>query len=99
MIRRFEAGHLELDEFSAVVLPCAEGDMEEYHTKWVSRVTWDDAVERGLARNQHVLEVQAHLPQSAGKDEVETAPTIDEDLGEPDLCHNRIQNQGELAGL
>jgi hypothetical protein len=98
MIRRFEAGHFELDELSAVVLSRAEGDWENYRTKWVSRVTWDDAVERGLARNQHVLEVQAHLPQSAGKDEVETAPTIDEDLGEPDLCHNRIQDRGNLPG-
>jgi hypothetical protein len=92
MIRRFEAGHFEFDELSAVVLPRAEGDWENYRTKWVCRVTWDDTVSGGLARNQHILEVQAHLPQSAGKDEVEIAPTIDEDLGEPDLCHNRIQN-------
>jgi hypothetical protein len=99
MVRRFEAGHFEFDELSAVVLPHAEGDWENYRTKWVGRVTWDDAVEGGLARNQHVLEVQAHLPQSAGKDEVETAPTIDEHLGELDLSHYRIQNQRKLAGL
>jgi hypothetical protein len=63
------------------------------------RVTWDDAVEGKLARNQHVLEVQTHLPQSAGEDEVEIAPTINEQLGEPDLSHHRIQNQRKLAGL
>jgi hypothetical protein len=99
MIGRFEVSHFEFDELSAVVLPCAEGGWKNYHTKWVCGVTWDDAVERGFAQNQHVLEVQAHLPQSAGEDEVETAPTIDEHVGEPDLCHHRIQNQGELAGL
>jgi hypothetical protein len=99
MIRRLEVGHFEFDELSAVVPPRAEGDWENYRTKCMRRVTWDDAVERGFAQNQHVLEVQAHLPQSAGEDEVEVAPTIDEDLSEPDLCHNKILNQGELAGL
>jgi hypothetical protein len=99
MVRRFEVSYFEFDELSAVVLPRAEGDWKNYHTKWVCRVTWDDAVKGGLARDQHVLEVQTHLPQSAGEDEVKTAPIIDEHLGEPDLCHHRIQNQGELAGL
>jgi hypothetical protein len=62
-------------------------------------VTWDGAIERGLAQNQHVCEVQTHLPQSAGEDEVETTPTIDEHLGEPDFCHHWIQDRGELTGL
>jgi hypothetical protein len=93
MVRRLEVSHFEFDELSAVVL------WKNYRTKWVCRVTWDDGVKGGLAQNQHVLEVQAHLPQSAGEDEVKAAPTIDEHLGEPDLCHHGIQNQGELAGL
>jgi hypothetical protein len=65
----------------------------------VCRVTWDDAVKGGLAGNQHVLEIQAHFLQSADEDEIEPAPTIDEDLGEPDLRHHRIQDQGKLTGL
>jgi hypothetical protein len=99
MIRRFEVSHFEFNELSTVVLPRAEGDCKNYRTKRVRRVTWDDAIERGLARNQHVCEVQAHLPQSAGKDEVETTPTIDEHLGEPDFCYHSIQDQGKLTGL
>jgi hypothetical protein len=65
----------------------------------VCRVTWDDAVKRGLAGNQHVLEIQAHLPQSADENEVEPASAIDEDLDELDLRHHRIEDQGELSGL
>jgi hypothetical protein len=57
------------------------------------------AIEGGFAQDQHAREVQTHLPQSAGEDEVETTPTVDEHLGEPDLCHHWIQDQGELAGL
>jgi hypothetical protein len=34
-----------------------------------------------------------------GEDEVETTPTVDEHLGEPDFCHHWIQDQGELTGL
>jgi hypothetical protein len=96
MIRRFEVSHFELDKLSTIVLPRAEGDWEDYRTKQVCRVTWDDAVEGGLAGNQHVLEIQAHLPQSADEDEVEPAPAIDEDLGKLDLRHYGIKDQGEL---
>jgi hypothetical protein len=99
MVRRFEVSHFEFDELSAIVLPRAEGDWEDYRTKRVCRVTWDDAVERRLAGDQHVLEIQAHFLQGADEDEVEPAPTIDEDLGELDLRHHRIQDQGELTGL
>jgi hypothetical protein len=99
MISRFEVSHFKFNELGVVVLPRAEGDWKDYRTKWVRRVTWDDAIERGLARNQHVHEVQTHLPQSAGEDEVETAPTIDEHLGEPDFCHHWVQDQGKLTEL
>jgi hypothetical protein len=99
MIRRFEASHFEFNELGVVVLPRAEGDWKDYRTKWVHRVTWDDAIEGGFARNQHVREVQTHLPQSACEDEVETTPTADEHLGELDLCHHWTQDQEELAGL
>jgi hypothetical protein len=99
MLRRFEVSYFELDKISAVVLPRAEGDWEDDRTKWVCRVTWDDAVKRGLAGNQHVLEIQAHLPQRADEDEVEPASTIDEDLGELDLRYHRIEDQGELSGF
>jgi hypothetical protein len=60
---------------------------------------WDDAVEGRLAGNQHLLEVQAHLLQSIDEDEIEPTPAIDEDLGKLDLCHHRVQDQGELARL
>jgi hypothetical protein len=48
MVRRFKVSHFELDKLSAVVLPRAEGDWEDDRTKWVCRVTRDDAVKRGL---------------------------------------------------
>jgi hypothetical protein len=99
MVRRFEVSHFELDKLSTIVLPRAEADWEDYRTKRVCRITWDDAVEGGFAGNQHVLEIQAHFLQSADEDEIEPAPAIDEDLGELDLCHHRIQDQGELTGL
>jgi hypothetical protein len=99
MVRRFEVSHFEFDELSTIVLPRAEGDWEDHRTKRVCRVTWDDAVKGGLAGNQHVLEIQAHFLQSADKDEIELGPTIDEDLGEPDLRHHRIQDQGKFTGL
>jgi hypothetical protein len=54
---------------------------------------------RGTTGNQHVLEIQAHFLQSADEDEIEPAPTIDEDLGDLDLRHHRIQDQGELTRL
>jgi hypothetical protein len=53
----------------------------------------------GTCWNQHVLEIQAHFLQSADEDEIEPTPAIDEDLGELDLCHHRVQDQGELTGL
>jgi hypothetical protein len=65
----------------------------------VCRVIWDDAVKGGLAGNQHVLEVQAYFLQCADEDEIEPTSAINEDLGELDLCHHRIQDQGELTGL
>jgi hypothetical protein len=99
MVRRFEVSYFELDKLSEVVLPRAEGDWEDDRTKWMCHVTWDDAVKRGLVGNQHVLEIQAHLPQSADEDEVEPASAIDEDLGELDLRHHRIEDQGELSGF
>jgi hypothetical protein len=99
MVRRFEVSHFELDKLSTIVLPRAEGDWEDYRTKRVCRVTRNDAVEGGLAGNQHVLEIQAHFLQSADEDEIKPAPAIDKDLGEPDLRHHRIQDQGELTGL
>jgi hypothetical protein len=99
MIRGFEVSYFKFNELGAVVLPRAEGDWKNYCTKWVRRITWDNSIERGLAWNQHVHEVQTHLPQSAGEDEVETTPTIDENLGEPDFCHHWIQDQGKLTGL
>jgi hypothetical protein len=99
MVRRFEVSHFEFDELSMIVLPRAEGDWEDHRTKRVCRVTWDDAVKGGFAGNQHVLEIQAHFLQSTNEDEIEPAPAIDEDLGELDLRHYRIQDQGELTGL
>jgi hypothetical protein len=99
MVRRFEVSHFEFDELSAIILPSTEGDWEDYYTKRVCHVTWVDAVERGLPGNQHILEIQAHFLQGTDKDEVEPASTIDNDLGELDLRHHRIQNQGELTGL
>jgi hypothetical protein len=99
MIRRFEVSNFEFDELGAIVLPHAESDWENHHAKWVRRITWDNAVEGRFAWSQHVREIQTHLPQSAGEDEVETTPTIDEHLGEPDFCHHWIQDQGELTGL
>jgi hypothetical protein len=82
-----------------IVLPRAEGDWEDHRTKRVCRITWNDAVKGGLAGNQHVLEIQTHFLQSADEDEIEPAPAIDKDLGELDLRHHRIQDQGELTGL
>jgi hypothetical protein len=98
MIRRFEVSNFEFNELGAVVLPRAEGDWKNHHAKWVCRITWDNTIERRFARNQHVREVQTHLSQSADEDEVETTPTIDKHLGEPDFCHHRIQDQGNLLG-
>jgi hypothetical protein len=99
MVRRIESSHFELDELSTIILPRAEGDWEDHRTKRVRRITWDDAVEGRLAGNQHLLEVQAHLLQSADEDEIEPTPAIDEDLGKLDLCHHRVQDQGEFARL
>jgi hypothetical protein len=39
------------------------------------------------------------ISQSAGEDEVETTSIIDEYSGELDLCHHRVQDQGEFAEL
>jgi hypothetical protein len=51
MIRRFEVSHFEFNELDKVFLPRAESDWKNYRAKWVRCVTWDDAIERGLARN------------------------------------------------
>jgi hypothetical protein len=99
MVRRVKSSHFKFDELSTIILPCAEGDWEDHHTKRLHRITWDNAVKRGLAGNQHVLEIQAHFLQSADEDEIEPAPSVDEDLGKLDLRHHGIQDQGELAGL
>jgi hypothetical protein len=99
MVRRFEVSHFEFDELSTIVLPRAEGDWEDHRTKWVCRITWNDAVKGGFAGNQHVLEIQAHFLQSADEDEIEPAPAIDVDLGELNLRHHRIHDQGELTRL
>jgi hypothetical protein len=56
MIRRFEVSNFEFNELGAVVLPRAEGDWKNHRAKWVRRIIWDNAVERRLARNQHVCE-------------------------------------------
>jgi hypothetical protein len=99
MIRRFEVSNFEFNELGAVVLPRAESDWKNHRAKWVRRITWDNAIERRFALNQHIREVQTHFPQSASEDEVETAPTVDEHIGEPDFYHHRVQNQGELTRL
>jgi hypothetical protein len=99
MIGRFEVSNFEFNELGAVVLPRTEGDWKNHRAKWVRRITWDNTVERRLTWNQHVREVETHLSQSAGEDEVEATPTVDEHLGEPDFCHHRVQDQGELTGL
>jgi hypothetical protein len=99
MVRRVKSSHFKLDKFSTIILPRAEGDWEDHRTKRVRRITWNDAVKGGFAGNQHILEIQAHLLQSADEDEIESTPAIDEDLGKLDLRHHRIQDQGELTGL
>jgi hypothetical protein len=99
MERRFKVSHFKFDELRMIIVPRAEGDWEDYRTKRVCCVTWDDAVEGRLTGNQHVLEIQAHLPQSANDDEVEPASAIDEDLGKLDLRYHRIKDQGELSGF
>jgi hypothetical protein len=63
------------------------------------RITLDNTVERRLPWNKHVRKVQTHLSQSAGEDEVETTPAVDEHFGEVDFCNDRIQDQGELIRL
>jgi hypothetical protein len=82
MIRRFKVSYFEFNELGAVFLSRAEGDWKNHRAKWVHRITWDNAVERRLAWNQHVREIQTHLSQSAGEDKVETTSAIDEHLGE-----------------
>jgi hypothetical protein len=99
MIRRFDVSNFKFNELGAVVLPCAEGDWKNHHAKWVRHITWDNAVERKFAWNQHIREVQTHLSQSACEDEVETTPTVNEHLGEPDFCHHQTQDQRELIRL
>jgi hypothetical protein len=54
---------------------------------------------RGTCWDQHVLEIHAHFLQSADENEIEPTPAIDEDLGELNLRHHRIQDQGEFTGL
>jgi hypothetical protein len=99
MIRRFKVSNFEFNELGVVILPRAESDRKKHHAKWVRRITRDNAVKWRLAWNQHVREVQSHLSQSASEDEVETTPTVDKHLGEPDFYHHWVQNQGELTGL
>jgi hypothetical protein len=62
-------------------------------------IAGDDAVESRLARDEHVHQVRAHLPQRAGEEEVETAPAVNEYSCELDLCYHRVQNQREFARL
>jgi hypothetical protein len=99
MIRRFEVSNFEFNELGAVILSRAESDWKNHCAKWVRCITRDNVVKQRLSWNQQVHEVQTHLSQSAGEDEVETTPTVDEHLGEPDFCHHQVQNQGELTGL
>jgi hypothetical protein len=99
MVRRVKSSHFELDEFSMIILPRTEGDREDHRTERMRRITWDDAVERGLAGNQHILEIQTHLLQSADEDEIEPAPAIDQDLGKLNLRYHGVQDQGKLTGL
>jgi hypothetical protein len=96
MIRRFKVSNFEFNELGTVVRPRAEGDWKNHRAKWMRRITWDNAIERRLACNQHVREVQTHLSQSASEDEVETIPAVDEHFGEPDFCHHQIQDHGNL---
>jgi hypothetical protein len=98
MIRRFEVSNFEFNELGAVVLPRAEGDWKNHHAKWVHRITWDNAVERRLAWTQHVGEVQTHLSQSAGEDEVETTLAVDEHLGDLTSATTGSRTRGNLPG-
>jgi hypothetical protein len=54
MIRRFEVGNFKFDELGAVVLPRAEGDWKNHRAKWMRCITWDNAVERRFAWDEHV---------------------------------------------
>ena len=78
MVGRFEVGYFEFDVFCPEVLFCTEYDWEGDRTNWCRGISGDDAVERSLAWSKQTLVVEAHLCQSACKDQVEPTSAVDE---------------------
>lgn len=99
MIRSFKIRHFKHGVLGSVGGTCLEGNWQNHLTKGWRRVPWDDPVERGLHRGEHIGDVQAHLRQSTQKENVESAPAVDEYFGELGAHHPRIQDEWEYSWL
>ena len=78
MVRRFEVGYFKLDVFCPEVLFCTKYNWESNRADWCRGIPGDDAVERSLAWSKQTHIGEAHLYQSACKDQVEPTSTVDE---------------------
>jgi hypothetical protein len=75
-----ELSNLEVEVLRPKVVLRAKGDRKGVPTQGVGRLSKDDAEEGLIARHQP-LEVEVHLLQRLDKDNVDSTPSIDEDLG------------------
>jgi hypothetical protein len=83
MVGSLEVRDLELDVLGAVVFSgFPEGNWQNHLAQWNSRVPGDDAVERRCALSEHVSDVELHLLQGLGEEDIEPTPTNDEYLVE-----------------
>jgi hypothetical protein len=96
MVGSSELYHLEREGFSAEVGGSSEADRQIELSKGLDALPGDDPVEghhTGPDRGQ----IDFQEPEGLGLDDVEAAASVHEDLGEPDVADDGVDNERVLS--
>jgi hypothetical protein len=92
MVGSSEPDHLKCEGLPSEVGGCSEADGKVELSKGLDALSGDDPVERRSAcpdRGQ----INTQVPEGLGVDDVEAAASVHEDLGEPDVTDDGVDNE------
>ena len=87
-----EPDHLEREGFLSKVGGSPEADRQIELSKGLDALLGDDPV-KGRRTSPDCGQIDLQEPEGLGVDDVEAAASVHEDLGEPDVADDRVDNE------
>jgi hypothetical protein len=96
MVGSSEPDHLEREGFLSEVGGCPEADGQIELSKGLDALPGDDPV-KGRRTGPDHGQINLQEPEGLGVDDVDAAASVHEDLGEPDVADDGVDNERVLS--